>query len=349
MGPLGQIYEYLLLLQNVFEVDHPIGILTTMEEFRICWLPDHVAGLPDMSPLGERPFMAIPVPPEREKDESKENDDTKIQMLVSPVVSMDDNILNNVVATALFGMSLCKSNPDQNPFDRKKVFVNVTSEVDLKMLSFAMIFKKPEGFELPRMPMDDCRSLYLLKSLGVGAHGYTWLAGSESGALCVLKFEHPKQKKDKPENEPENEPEPPKSTIDVEFKVWNAVHSELEVKIQVWRAQNALVMPYFAQASIVSSASIRDTVPENDPRTVDAVRKELENFADKGIEHQDVKWANIGFYTTKDGELKAVLIDHGHFAERENWERQDKSAWVAMMMAKLEGEARLHQDSKEIN
>jgi hypothetical protein len=321
MNALGQINLYLNLLKHAYGVDHPIGILTTMTEFRICWLGD----LPDMTALGERKFGTISP---SDDDKGEETPDNRYVMSVSPMVSFKRNrdILNNVVATALFAMSLCKTSADLNPFGTTREFMRINRDSDILHVSAPARYEKPRGLELPKRPPSDCENLNLLKSLGVGVHGYTWLAASESGALCVLKFEHPPSKDGWEE------------TIDAELNVWNKVHPELGVEKERWRGKNALVLPYFAQASIVSSASARDTVDENASETLRAVREELENFAEKGIEHMDVRWPNIGFFSSKKGELKAVLIDYGYVEKRDNWEREKREAWVTEMMQNLERE-----------
>jgi hypothetical protein len=325
MGVLVQMNDYLMLLKTMHGVDHPIGILTTLAESRVCWL----GSLPDIAAVwkGEGEYGIVKKSLSNVPRNNK-SDCTNV-MNISSVVSIKEhaNILNQVVASALFAMSLCTTSPSRNPFELSgQVFVKITPKSRSLMWSPNRVFKKPKGLVLPKRPKANCDNLVLLKSLGVGAHGYTWLAASDSGALCVLKFQHPKPGEDDEEGE----------DIRKELAVWRKVHPNLKVKVQTWRKQFALIMPYLAQATKVDSASIRDGVDAKEKETLEAVEVELNNFASNNIEHLDVKWANIGFYRTKKGELKAVLIDHAAVKDwgKATWNRE---VWVKKCMEMLKG------------
>ena len=333
VGVLGQINDYLMLLQSMHGVDHPIGIVTTMAELRVCWLGE----LPDYKNSWGGEFGVVTVDPL----------DTGVQfprdehiLNVSPIISIAKNadILNEVVATTLYAMTLCKTQPSWNPFKdhhSKKIYIGIKeTERDLVWTSQPNSLNIPGKYELPMMPKLTCKNLILLKSLGVGAHGYTWLACSPSGRLCVLKFQHLSHGGDDQEK---------KKLIGEEHKVWEKVHPELNARVRTWRGQDALVMPYLAQASLVSSALIRAAVDPKDPKTLAAVEEELNNFASKDIEHLDVKWGNIGFYLNVENKLKAVLIDHAYVKDharitppkKVNVKTWGKDSWVKASMENL--------------
>lgn len=330
---MGRAHSYMMLLKTMHGVDHPIAIVATIEEFRVCWLET----LPDLASAGE--LATLDPPPgcatevQAPITAGAAPDKVPEFIFVSPVISISQHgakVVNDAVGSALLAMTQCESAANKNPFAE---FAKGTAMVVPKIKihdgnivwsNFALKLE-PLGLELPRMPVSECSDLFLIKCLGYGAHGCAWLAATPNAEFCVLKFPH---RIDSGWDEESIE-----ASIMEERELWSKVHEDLGASVQRWLDMVTLVMPYLAQASLISSSNVRATVDAGDEKTLAAVKVELENFASKGLEHKDVKWANIGFYGT--GEvLHAVLIDLALVTKHEGrWEGAEE--WVESMIQKL--------------
>ena len=177
----------------------------------------------------------------------------------------------------------------------------------------------PDPNRLCTMPKmgEQLKFLYVVEDLGRGADGNVVLACTkEAKATCAIKFFYRHM----------NETvETRNMRVEKEKAVWHKVYPELEKKVRVerWRGQDALVMPYLSQA-----------VERDNDATRTAVQKTLKRYADNHIKHDDVRWANIGFYD-QDGELAAVLFDCVRVTEMPNWDQKDKENWVRECLEKL--------------
>lgn len=87
--------------------------------------------------------------------------------------------------------------------------------------------------------------------------------------------------------------------------MWKLAHPWFPVHADHWCVHPTVRMPCFAATSDV-----------DDKTEVELVRKCLkENFANKGLEHPDVAWQNVGFFLDAAGEWCAVLFDLSNVKE----------------------------------
>ena len=144
----GQIFDYLLILKSIYGVNDPVGIMTTYDEWRICWLDSS-------SSDSQRTFCA------------------------SKIMQYNDPELPRYIMTALVRMAratisdLPVKKDRSYPYMTTKKFTWKVLGVDLDSANF---------------PAPSSENFYLLKDLGGGAEGKAWLACNSSGRKCVVKL-----------------------------------------------------------------------------------------------------------------------------------------------------------------
>jgi hypothetical protein len=120
--------------------------------------------------------------------------------------------------------------------------------------------------------------LYLLCGVGQGADGQAVLFRDNYGYLYVGKFSGAKEVKEA------------QACLAAEHQLWHDVHPELSEFVSLrnfgGRAP-ALIMPRFAH--------VRDD-QHQDRDIVEAVDREIQNFADRGLVHDDLHWRHVGLY-----------------------------------------------------
>jgi hypothetical protein len=243
--------------------------------------------------------------------------------------AVEKNYMNNIIGTTLLFMTRCVHVPREDPFDTGaggRVFPVMEKESMTLMWSPSVEFEKNEG-RMGVMPRSDVQKLYLVESLGVGAHGYVWLACTAGAkAVCVIKFPHPKNHSEGKFGEIEES-----KAAEAEKEVWDKVYpTELsrKVSVQMWRGRNVLVMPHLSQS-----------VDRTDAKVEAAVDSVLNLFVEANVKHTDIKWANLGFYTKESVGLVAVLFDLASTEtfEAEEWAVEDKNTWREQSKKKLFG------------
>jgi Family of unknown function (DUF5898) len=130
--------------------------------------------------------------------------------------------------------------------------------------------------------------LYAFEDLGHGAHGRVWLACTQGGSVCVLKFSLGGS---------------PDRALDAEKNAWDKVYGAVGIKVyrEKWNGHAALRMPHFAPVD-----------PKNRGNVLPLVRDTLEkHFHANGVKHKDVAWRNIGMFKAANGTERAVVFDMG--------------------------------------
>jgi hypothetical protein len=129
-----------------------------------------------------------------------------------------------------------------------------------------------------------------LEDLGRGSTGKAWLCCtlSTSPALCVLKFGN---KSDYVST----------GRLKQEKKWWDAVYPQFKhmTKVEVWGGSDALIMPHIC----VIVEEDRGEYRERFHVTMTT------SFHERGYEHQDVAWRNIGYYVDQNNIKSSVLFD----------------------------------------
>ena len=180
-----------------------------------------------------------------------------------------DALVMRLIASALLKMSKLRAFPR----------LDVSNVKDKRFLKFVkgqtpLAIEGLEGnltIHWDRSPRANTKHMYALEDLGRGADGKVYLAATTSGSICVLKFSRSKTKA--------------KERLDHEKRMWHMMYPDLKkfVKVEMWSNRYALQMPHLSE------------IPVQDRNNhVDAVRKVLERFNDKGYKHGDIRWRNIG-------------------------------------------------------
>ena len=140
----------------------------------------------------------------------------------------------------------------------------------------------PRGLQFGSFLSKAVSNFYFWEELGSGVHGKTYLVSGGSGSVGVLKFFYGKKERQ----------------ADDECKWWHLVYCSLPVvsNVRVVRVmgQDALLMPWFA-------------CPTRNVETQRAVVTTLKgHYHAAGCVHEDVRWRNVGVYTSN-GALAAVV------------------------------------------
>jgi len=151
-GMLGQLLDYMKLTQSFYGLVDVYGIFTDYNEWRIVWISEG---------LGDR------------------------ELYCSPVYSRISKELPKAVVTFLCKISEQTSNVNVGNvklWDDARPYVQLSNDGWLWSV-------KPQNTNLSLIP-PNCRSekFFLLRDYYGGTDGKVWLAASQQGNLCVLKF-----------------------------------------------------------------------------------------------------------------------------------------------------------------
>jgi hypothetical protein len=140
----------------------------------------------------------------------------------------------------------------------------------------------------------------------VGSTGFSWLAASGSGAVCVVKFSK-KEGMDAQE----------RSLKDEQMWWGKAYLGEFNVRVEKYAGRWALVMPHF-------------DAPERTEQSIEMLKGTLQQLHKNGVNHGDVKWRNVGAFKDKAGMDRVIMFDFSHAVES-----TDDVSWIATAMSEL--------------
>ena len=295
----GQLYDYMLRLRAFYGLDHVFGIASTYAEWRVFWLEDceTVATSTEMPPKPEHTDTSaslirrlVPNVPDWTTSASDANT-VLIQSTPSPakdrvvraskVYKWDDPDLLGVLLSVLLRMA-------RSPATRLKVLTSIERKY-IRVTTDTWLWDsldKEFGLRLWPMARKDTRNFYLLLHLGDGVSGRAWLAASEGGAACVLKF-------------PRSDAGDLDGTFEREATIWRDVWGVTSARVQIVANKKTLVLPY---VQMVQDAHNAD---------VDAAKRAIKKLANEKWCHTDLSWRHIGLIT-KAKKTEAVLIDFGN-------------------------------------
>lgn len=311
---LGELYDYMKQIVNFYGLKEVFGILTTYEEWRICWLDNaeskklagkepKESGEPrtpskelenkskESSPPGLTPsktlgqFHALEdIEIDVDEEADVEKDETKRELICTRVWGVHENVFN-LVGSALWKMNaadFCKTS-----IGPAQMVIEVTEE------SFFWR-KRPKAAldeNLKWSKVARAAKVLLLEDLGVGHSGRVWLVCSRTGSVGVLKFSVAISVAGRLEDYR-------KSLLEKEYELWQKVYPELGKFCCVRRFAGhwALLMPHVS-------------TPQRNDTSLNGVRRTLaERFEKKKLMHKDVAWRNIGVYIVN-GKEEYVVFD----------------------------------------
>lgn len=329
---LGEVYDQLQHLHSIFRVDIPFAILTSYDQWRICWLDNPESN--SRAALAQTPVPSTYATPVKRKQESVNAPEVTTLMKTKP-----ESPLLPETPSRKKGLGRLQSPDIHSAVDVENLGVDDHSRqfcgtevlewkdtrlpAVLSSVIKKMMLARQEGspkvlrlvnrktFAWKRAPpfqtlnFDLCiskavRNFFLWEDLGSGADGKAFLvSGGTKGAVGVLKFFF----KDAAQR------------AEHELRTWKAVYSHLPpvnetIRIVQVMQQTTLLMPWFQ-------------CPERTWETLQAVQTTLrEDFQEKGFRHDDVAWRNVGVYRGEGGQVKAVVFDMQRvveFHQKEDW------------------------------
>lgn len=316
---LGEVYDQLVHLHSIFRVDHPFAILTSYEQWRICWLNDNSRAQLTELPVSD-PFLTpvkstgesksggehsppLPQTPSRQQgvgklqndndSDSDEilnfDDDENREFCGTDVIEWTDGTLPRVLVSVIEKMIVSKQLLDTEPTVLR--LANATTSAwkkapDRNSLNFGLCIGK------------SVKNFFLWEDLGTGADGRAFLvSGGTKRAVGVLKFFHRDAERKASHEE----------------GMWKTAYSHLapvsSLRMVTVMGATALLMPWFQ-------------APKRTKQELAAVNLTLtEDFKNRGLCHDDVAWRNVGIYE-ENGKMKAVVFDMQRvspIASQEDW------------------------------
>ena len=333
---LGELYDYMKQIVNFYGLKEVFGILTTYQEWRVCWMKT-AAQLAQQSPFeaidaeprtplnssGEGEGKSPPglTPSKRletvhelgqgagdiDGEVELEEDNSMRVMMSTRVWNLDENVFN-LIGSVLWKMNVATDDADL--IGSGQMVIQLTEN------SFFWC-KRPEKAGLKHLRWSEvprATKLLLLEDLGVGHSGRVWLVCSGNGLVGVLKFSVA------------NPPTHWSGTLEDfrndylkrELKWWKEIYPELGemCSVQKFAGHWALLMPHLC-------------APKRNDATLTLVEQTLRtNFVDRGLMHGDVLWRNIGVYK-RNNETVCVVYD------LESVGKSQSSDWVEVAINKL--------------
>jgi len=292
----GQLFDYLRILYQAYGVEHPFGIQTSYQHWRICWLPksdpiaaqDEVFINPGVTSIPRRAFKESHIPSKAEVndvlfEETKiEIEDVKVRVLHGTrIFRFDDRELPTYLVSTLMKMAAVTIRP--RPMIKDQHYLTAGDR-----FQWAALSNNPRH---DKFPGHNTKNFFFLRELGRGAEGNAWLCCNESGYLCALKiFRRPR-------------------TSDQELET--RIKSELEVWGKVWNLEAFRCTVLGRPALVMQQVLI---APEDGQGLTGSLKKAVKDAVHKlafegSFHHQDLEWRHVGFYKETATVIKAVLID----------------------------------------
>jgi hypothetical protein len=346
---LGELFDQMILVEGFYVSGPVIGILTTLEDWLFCWFPadtahfstelqPYVATSTFLTPQKiSAPAGASASPPrdtpsrrnrwshgvELPQDDDGEDPgefvlkDEMVEraLYTSPVINAYTHydLLLQYLCSAFTRMTqVVKVN--QRRGVPRSLFKLHKGEDACPKISFHPLDDIPfdvESIRSNKFPRSNTEMLLALEDLGRGSTGKAWLCCtlSASPALCVLKFG--------------NECDYVSTArLREEKKWWDAVYPQFKrmTKVEMWGGSDALMMPHMCAIPEEERGEFRERIHA----------MMLASFHDRGFEHKDVAWRNIGYYVDKNNIKSPVLFDLERVSAG-----VESDEWVTKAMSRL--------------
>jgi len=311
---VNQLSSYMLRLKQTHGLEAVFGIMTTYNEWRICWLRD-AHGTAQSNTVD---FVRSDVP----------IDDEKEQLFITKVYDRDDPNLVEALVSTVRKMNLSPINPptvllrSNRSENRKYGCFKLDDKNNTSIFKWESLPLK-EAF-VYKLPRQNTKYFYLVQDYHGGADGRVWLSVNGGGCVCVLKLSTT-------------------SKFDHEAKAWCELWEQRAFCRKILNSE-ALVLPFAFHCHLVGDkvifrgltswtstdldSSIKNILhSEVDCEFVeDVVRKYCQNpdlaarealhaMAEKGWVHGDLKWEHVALLPaepvppSKLWTVRPVLID----------------------------------------
>jgi hypothetical protein len=332
---LGQVFDYICNLRNSFGQCEVFGILTTLAEWRVCWLPDsdsfaESVGL-DPVPVKDLSASFPPTAP------------TNRTLSCSRVYQKTDPNLLRVIGTVF--LKSIRSQYLRVPFisERAYVILNKENWVWGRLTQKDLKDHLNVSLSLPTELPVDFPNLKVLRQLHGGADGKVFVVLTSNFEFVVVKiFQNRKndQENDQEENR-KNDQEENQRKCELEAKVWRDVYGVQVLELELIKSP-ALMMPFVFHcvetnenqlsfdfdlsswgkpegSSFTNDGRFRDCeakiesfVKTTDTSVGGALTSAIESLASRCFVHHDLEWRHVALLPVfNEGPLvmKPILID----------------------------------------
>lgn len=305
----GQLFDYMLRLQSFFGLEHVFGILSTYEQWRVCWMPrsERAAAASTMTQgADELGTESQPVVPDR-------------VLYGCPVFGWNDKSLPRILCTTILKMYHSPRSPVRL-IDKNRPYILIEEN----QWSWGTIAIEDES-QLYHSVLPTANKFTLLTDLREGADGRVWRACTSSGRGCCIKFPMRTRRGEMVGEEEQL------AQITKEKDKWLAVYGPGSARVTTLCGRPALIMRYFRPPDLEDDGTLS-------PEDQAAVKTAIEKFAAKGYTHKDLALRHIGLlsppkHRKKSGgenEPEVVLFDLGQVDKED-----DPAVACAEMMAQL--------------
>ena len=233
-----------------------------------------------------------------------------------PIIAWNDKSLISVLASVLVKMAFSPVNPLNKAIGPDRQYREVNPH------TWAWKTLK-SGFALKFDEMPDEDAIFLLiMPLGQGENGIAWLATSESGKACVIKFQAESRYR-------RADVEAASLLLQEEAARWRDIWGAESARAVTLFGKSALVMPFVRTCK----GGVEDQVPETRELAVKAINRLL----DRGYVHKDLRWDHVGLCRSgPEDKMVAIFVDLGNVGKLEENNPLAKEAAKKEMLDSLE-------------
>lgn len=304
----GQMYDYLLDVQNEYGVSKPYGLLTTFNEFRICWLPE---------------------------------DKTDRILRVSDVLwKIDSNHSTSLEALGIIANALIEA-------FNSRVIPPVSTNASIKSCKIfrkeTMAWGKINVPLVFKFPVQRTVDWFIKTTFDQGAEGKAYHVFNSSGRQAVLKFilrnqhhyrvDEYLRRRNEPETEVANVDENEKELLIQECEYWRKINGITLPCIIRANTKWALLMPYLEP--LTKSEKLQFLDQESDIfRQISSI---FDVCVEQGFYQTDASWRHVGWFKYSDTPV-IKLLDFGHIERFECNDGDKKREVKNAMLSELHGE-----------
>jgi hypothetical protein len=321
---LGELYDYMQQLPNFYGTRHVIGILTTYHDWRVCWL-DNDKTRELVAEVEVIPKETVPCPPKislkkhtsdchaiGEPEEEVASDETIAKaprrLFGTRVWTAGNENVFQLVAPALLKMGRATIRPLDSSLENR-LFPRIGREsLSWERLPPGLVLK----WDTP--PNGNANTFFFLEDLGHGSRCHSWLACSEGGAVCEVKFTR---------GDYRGGPLPgDRVALEQQRDWWRRLYPTLAGNVRMERLyrRNALILPHFAK-------------PARDEATLALVEQCLRTeFVPRGVMHNQLWWHHIGVYKCG-SETRVIVFGLEHVEEAKG--DRDGNNWIDEAIERL--------------
>lgn len=333
---LQTLLDELLLLHGFYAPSPVFGIVTTLQEWRFCWLPEDHEIFNSRSDSISYESFKFPYTPsflspimERlprvcthgiiEAKAASSGDAIlalrDLRLYTSPVLQFSTEYTTILQYMYTFLVQMAHTQQVNAPTSPRLLF-QLHRDEGSTALTWYSLEDCPEGYlqqvgESDKCPGKEVSALLVVEDLGRGASGKGLLTGSmpvagDTPSVCVLKFSN----------------DDCTYRLEWERDWWNLLYPEFSdfVFVEIWSGCPALRLPHFSPLPVERREDLRS-----------AIHTLLTHRFGTQYVHQDVAWRNIGAYKQGDQEVP-VLFDLDNIVV---YREEQHAGWIEKAMSKL--------------